>query len=119
MKNQGEDWVRISKTSQARMRNIVSIFMQSPLSGNTIYDEKENFDQQLPGAHRMSVAPLTRGSPQAAESWQAGQKLSEGCRPEATRAAHQSWRRPTGYTRLGGSVSNLMPGVACGKDRCM
>lgn len=96
MRNQGEDWVRISKTSQGRMRNIVCIFTQSPLSGNTIYDEKENFDQQLPGAHRMSVAPLTRGSPQAAESRQAGQKLSEGCGPEATRAAHGAGGGPPG-----------------------
>lgn len=61
MRSQVEDWVRISKTSQGRMRNIVSIFTQSPLSGNTIYDEKENFDQQLPGAHRMSMALAHRG----------------------------------------------------------
>lgn len=63
------------------MRNIVSIFTQSPFSGNTIYDE-EDFDQQLPGALRTSVALAHRGQPRAAESRQAGLQLGEGCRPD-------------------------------------
>lgn len=45
MRNQGEDWVRVSRTSQGRMKEMVSTFTQSPLRGEAVCDEKANFAQ--------------------------------------------------------------------------
>ena len=60
MRNQGEDWVRVSRTSQGRMKEIVSMFVQAPLRGDAVCDEKENFAQPLSGAHGLSVALAPR-----------------------------------------------------------
>lgn len=39
---------------------MVSTFTQSPPRGDAVCDEKENFAQPLPGAHRLSMAPAPR-----------------------------------------------------------
>ena len=50
-RNQGEDWVRVSRTSQGRMKEMASTFVQAPLRGDAVCDEKESFAQPLSGAH--------------------------------------------------------------------
>lgn len=114
MRNWGEDWVRITKTSQGKMKKIA--FTKSPLRGNTIYDRKENFDQQLPGVHRVSLALAHSG--RSLSCWvTAGCGEAEwGVQASGRQSCSRDWKSPARYRRVGAFFATLMLGVACGRD---